>query len=255
VANTDSVLLSDIPFALFYKFKHNNMSDSTDLRRLLRPDKIAKTKTEEDRHPWGSSNYESFQVPLLRIRDDYSGSPPDENNIMLARADGERLDTFDIRKKALETHADHSKWEPTPFISFSSSPDAIQSLASYRTKRRGQQWLTVIDPNVRLRSHWPILRMDTEMKHYGVQSPYLGRNYYEHHYICLWKVDAAEIVGHWDWNELKDDPQWYQNIVIPAFRKFAEFGRMISSFKELSAAINRFVEDIDRLSRKSTVPK
>lgn len=48
---------------------------------------------------------------------------------MKSRAPRQRLDTQKSRKESLATHINHKIWEPTPYISFTTSPVTIQALA------------------------------------------------------------------------------------------------------------------------------
>lgn len=190
-------------------------------------------KTEEQFHPWrvraGIPGHPqlrppSMEVPFLRIWDHCSGSQPDENGCMMSRAMQQRLDTNESRIKSLTTHVNHGDWTtPTPFISFTTSPAAVNDLATMRERKgnRGAQTLTVVDPNVRLAAGLPVLDILAEMEHYGIGDPYDNKyQYYRDHYICLWQVSGREIVGHWDWDELAANGNWYEEIVMPAFREF-----------------------------------
>lgn len=78
--------------------------------------------------------------------------------------------------------------------------------------------LTVVNPNVRLARGLPVIKMETEMRYYGVEDPY-ENDYteYKGEYLCLWEVTPDEVVGHWDWEDLVDDPDWFGNVVMPAF--------------------------------------
>lgn len=59
------------------------------------------------------------------------------------------------------------------------------------------------------------------MQNYGIPDPYgRGNQYYINHHVCLWQVTEAEIVGHWPWTALEHDSNWYENIIMPAFREF-----------------------------------
>jgi hypothetical protein len=59
------------------------------------------------------------------------------------------------------------------------------------------------------------------MDHYNIPDPYRkSKAYYIKHYVCLWQVTGAEIVGHWDWSELEGNGNWYQEIILPAFENF-----------------------------------
>jgi hypothetical protein len=122
---------------------------------------------------------------------------------MKSRAPRERLDTIESRKDSLTTHVDHGKWIPTPYISFTTSPTAVQELADMRAQRRGVQTLTIVDPNTRVRNGLPILDLAAEMDHCNIADPYGKSNqYYNDHYLCLWEVTEGEIVGHWQWDDL-----------------------------------------------------
>jgi hypothetical protein len=193
----------------------------------LRP--LSKTVfvTENQRRPWNSNLFQPFETPFLRIWDRYSGSRLDDENCMISRAPRQRLDTLESRKTSLTTHIDHKDWTPTPYISFTTSAAAIQELAGWRAQRRGAQTLTVVDPNARIADGLPILDVAAEMDHYGIPDPYGRSNqYYMDHYLCLWEVTEREIVGHWQWNDLRANEQWYHEIILPAFQ---EHGRKMVS--------------------------
>ncbi|KAL3471584.1 hypothetical protein BJX99DRAFT_263084 [Aspergillus californicus] len=175
---------------------------------------------EEILHPWGSAFSANPDLPLLRTWDRVSGSQPAENGRMLSRLPRERLDTSSARKTSLATHADHGIWEPTPFISFTQSPQELQKMVGFRQRRkRGSQTITVVNANVRTREGFPILNMDAEMRYYGVPDPYSRSNeYYKNHYICLWEVTEKEAVGNWEWDDLIRTDDWYERIILPAFK-------------------------------------
>lgn len=140
---------------------------------------------------------------------------------MLARASKQRLDTFEARKESLERHADWTKWDmPTPYISFSKTPQAVERNATIRARNgRQSQKLTVIVPSLRFLTGLPTLDFHAEMQHYGVADPYnKDYAYYKDDYLCVWEVTPLEIVGHWDWEELSRNPNWYEDIILPAFR-------------------------------------
>lgn len=72
--------------------------------------------------------------PLLRTWDDLSGSQPDGSGDMSARASDIPLTTFEARRSSHQTHIIHRNWTPTPYISFTSSPEALENLASQLQK-------------------------------------------------------------------------------------------------------------------------
>jgi hypothetical protein len=182
--------------------------------------------SEEQRHSWSVKKSQELDCPLLRIWDIMSGSQPDEDNRMLSRSPNQPLETEQARKDSLAIHLNHRDWRPTPYISCTISASAIEDLATLRMNRgRGVQTLTVIDPTVRFRSGFPILDVAAEMEYYCIPDPYnRGSKYYIDHYVCLWEVTREEIVGHYKWEELATTTDWYDEVIIPAFRKFS--GRM-----------------------------
>lgn len=167
-----------------------------------------------------STATELWNKPLLRIWDHNSGSQPDDANRMLARAHRQKLDTVISRQESLQHHHDNSNWSvKTPYISFTSSPNALRDLANYRLEKRNRynQQLTVINPQKRLALGLPILHVADEMAYYGISNPYRS-DYYTDHYLCLWEVTPAEVVGTWSWEELRRDPRWYERVIVPAYQ-------------------------------------
>ncbi|GAW18085.1 hypothetical protein ANO14919_075560 [Xylariales sp. No.14919] len=199
---------------------HPVLDTQTALDRLLSPTHDI-TLQEEERHPWHVPSFQPLNRPLLRVWDRYTGSNP-EDGCMMARSPEKRLCDEESRRTSLQTHSDYRKWNPTPYISFEDSQSRVESLVQRRLAR-GAQMITAIDPNTRLRNGLPFLRAITEMKYYNIPDPY-GKNYeyYQHEYLCLWQVTAAEFVGEWQWTDLMDDRNWYHNIILPAYEKFIE---------------------------------
>jgi len=197
----------------------NDVLDQGVVRSLLNPPEKSIFQSEECQHSWANCRHLTFEKPLLRAWDDMSGSQPDlVDNCMRSRAPRARLDTYNLRQDSLRVHVDHKRRESTPYISFTDSPDAIRDLINMRSKNRGKQTVTAINPKVRLAAGLPILDIATEMKHYGVEDPYNKNNqYYSHHYLCLWEVGKEEIVSHWAWEQLARNGNWYEEIVLPAF--------------------------------------
>ena len=210
----------------------------------LRDPGLLQFHPEEDRRPWSAisllhsngqlanpfAEYSGIDSklrdkPMLRVWDTFSGSIPGSSagNRMLARSKREVLATRDQRASSLELHADHAKRLPTPYISFTASPTAAEDLIKHRTHKtkRGDQNLVAIDPKYRLQHGLPILDMGEEMIVYGIDDPYPhGPNYFIDHYICLWEVTPREVVGVWSWHDLREDNDWYENIIMPAFREY-----------------------------------
>lgn len=193
---------------------------------LLYPkDRSGTSVMEEDLHPWRARLYpffERFSTPLLRVWDKFSGSQPAEDGRMMSRAPKMRLGDHDSRKCSLAKHIYHKDLTPGPFISFTTSPTAIEDLARMRVRRqRGDQTLTVVDPDSRRRDFLPIVDVAAEMDHYQIPDPYGNSNaYYVNHYVCLWQVTKAEMVGHWEWSKLENNENWYREIILPAVERF-----------------------------------
>jgi hypothetical protein len=142
-------------------------------------------------------------------------------------------------------------WVPGPYVSFTTSPGQIETLAGMRRGKRGAQTLTVIDPNERIRNGLPVLNIAAEMRHYDIPDPYGGSNdYYIDHYVCLWQVTGAEIVGHWDWSRLAENEHWYDEIIIPAFERLtATTSTSTNGRLEVRGAERYGTKDMDLLQR------
>lgn len=197
---------------------------------LLQSAKPSVFKSAEDKRPWsrkwtpalrhlfpGSVLDELWDSPLLRTYDQMSGSQPDDVGRMLARDPRSPLDKDEVRVETLAKHANHRIWEDAPYISFTNSPQSLQDLANWRTsnKNRGDQWIVVVDPRVRFELRLPILQYSEEMTYYSIEPPY-GRDYWSSHYLCVWEVTPEEVVAVWRWEDLRNNPNWYEEIIVPA---------------------------------------
>ena len=187
---------------------------------------------------------------LLRTFDAMSGSQPDAQHRMLARDARMRLDTAEDRKNTLTTHGDHRDWTATPYISFTSSPHALQQLADSRMNgKRGDQYLVVVDPRIRIEIGLPVLHYKEDKEHYGVQSRY-ERDYWSGHYLCLWEVTPEEVVDVWVWNDLRGQRNWFEEIVMPAVETHRENReRRLVEDNELLEAAGDSGSDIGRSFR------
>lgn len=212
-------------------------------------------RSEENQHPWRAHNFKTFNRPLLRLWDHWSGSQPDDDGCMKSRAERQRLDTHKSREESLTIHINHKTWIPTPYISFSISPSKIKDLFRLRAKRqwRGPHNLIVVNPNTRVRNGLPVLHVADEMKHYGIQDPSGNSKlseYHTDHYICLWEVTKTEVVGCWQWDELVGHENWYEEIIMPAFRQSGQpknFEDSLSTlFSRLSCKFITFVTKITK---------
>lgn len=208
------------------------MADEPDLTRQMAslwlnpetPTNADPFEAEETQHPWegGLPPWQIVPGPLLRTWDEKSGSQPTGDNRIMARAPDMRLSDRETRRATLANHLNHRIWIDGPYVSFTSSVTNLERLARTRArnKYRGPQTITAINPNIRTRNGLPILNVETEMGHYNIPDPYDGHiGTYGDHYVCLWQVTEAEIIGHWQWSELEGDPEWYQNVVLPAYNE------------------------------------
>ena len=201
----------------------------------------------EDQRPWQVLHFPVFRGPLLRIWDQHSGSQPGKCGRLISRDPHTVLDTHHARRTSLSRHLRHSDPTPGPYISFTSSPAEIEALARMRSKRgRGPQVLTLIDPNRRASYGLPTLAVVPEMKHFRIPTPYgEAEVFYKNHYVCLWQVTKPEIVGHWDWNELKKTDDWYYEIIKPAFARFTAAYASTSSFLGQAKVVNEMSWNMD----------
>jgi hypothetical protein len=217
---------------------------------------------EDLQHSWSDNSFPPFETPFLRIWDYYSGSKPDDENLMMSRAPRQRFDTLKSRRTSLTTHINHSIWEPTPYISFTTSLATVQDLADLRTQRRGAQTLTVLDPNARIAEGLPILDIRAEMDHYGITDPYGKSNqYYTDHYVCLWEVTEREIIGHWPWDDLVAWIRGCENITYgddstggPFFRSLRFLANSLGTWIQIESFIgsDRFKVNTSLLSREKS---
>jgi len=158
-----------------------------------------------------------------------------------------RLDNEEIRTKTLETHIHHKIWEDTPYISFTNSPQSLEELANCRRTRIGRslQRIVVVDPRVRIELGLPILDCGAEMSQYQVKAPY-GRDYWQNHYLCLWEVTPAEVVGIWEWDDLRRSTSWYKDVIVPAVRQHREhMERTIPVQRDVRQEDQRLLESVD----------
>lgn len=142
---------------------------------------------------------------------------------MFARDPTMRLDTFEIRKETLQSHIDPTSKKATPYISFLTDPKKLEIEVQRKQDNGKTQRVTLVDPQARLRLRLPILRFADEFKHYKLYNP-TRTDVFSSHWICLWEVTPEEVVWTWDWDDLKGDPQWHQNTVLPALFKFQATG-------------------------------
>lgn len=59
------------------------------------------------------------------------------------------------------------------------------------------------------------------MAHYKIQDPY-RRDYWDGHYLCLWEVTPEEVVNVWSWDDLRSEPNWFEEIIMLAVERQRE---------------------------------
>lgn len=220
---------ADVETLLGYRYDHGlpaPFSEETDRSWLQRP-----TNGRHGTLHQSKVYLELEDRPLLRLWDLNSRSRPDKVTGFI-EAENKRCQLLDrqTRRRMLSSHVDNKNWEaPTPFISFTTSPEEIARIALAREHRPGQQ-LTVIDPRPRLTHHLPILNCLDELLYYGIDDPYEnGHKYYMKEYLCLWQVNEDEVVGTWSWDELSKNPKWYEAVVLPHWQRFRANGKSANS--------------------------
>lgn len=160
--------------------------------------------------------------PLLRLWDNNSRSRPNgSTGSILADRCREPMHDAQMRRQMLASHIDNRNWtQGTPFISFTSSSRDIKRIARQR-QHRPRQLLTVIDPLPRLERGLGVVSCYDELKYYGVRDPYDNNyKYYANEYLCLWQVNSDEIVATWPWDDLSENPNWYDAVVLPEWQRF-----------------------------------
>jgi hypothetical protein len=207
------------------RFKYKMQNARARVLELLSTDPLDPTgpSFEETEHAWANSPEPIYTIPFLKVWDENSGSRPDDSNRLQARLSQQALGSRQSREEALTTHAEKWEWDPTPFISFNSS---VAGLRQFQLLARSWSpfpaWLTVINPNVRIARGLPMIKMDEEMRYYQVDPDWGDYSLYRDEYLCLWEVTPEEVVGHWEWNELINDANWYEDLILPAFNAHNE---------------------------------
>ncbi|KAJ5403400.1 hypothetical protein N7509_003271 [Penicillium cosmopolitanum] len=76
----------------------------------------------------------------------------------------------------------------------------------------------MINPNARIEKGLPMGNIEWEMLRYDVHNPYGNEDlYYNNSCLCKWEITPDQIVGHWDWATLVENPHWYEAEILPAF--------------------------------------
>ncbi|KAG8671505.1 hypothetical protein FPOAC2_04847 [Fusarium poae] len=98
------------------------------------------------------------------------------------------LSTSQARLSTLRTHIRNDLREPSPYISFTSSLEALESFANFRKTRpyRENHIIVVIDPVVRLEGKRPVINYGDEIRYYNIDVLYnSSQQELDNHYICL----------------------------------------------------------------------
>jgi len=172
----------------------------------------------EDQHPWHKKSFSISSLnPFMRITNKYSGSNPDSRGYRWARGPWS-LATHESRKLALELHSNRRNRERTPFISFTDSASGVHKVANTRFHDEEMK-LTVIHPIARLKLGLPMIKMVDEQEYYDCELPRDGWSY-ENEFLCLLAVTPKEVVGCWYWSELRENSNWYEDVIMPKYRQF-----------------------------------
>ncbi|KAL4940779.1 hypothetical protein BDV06DRAFT_223792 [Aspergillus oleicola] len=110
----------------------------------------------------------------------------------------------------------------TPFIALQECPRCADAGMSGWTPSQGHiKTMTVVNPNVALhkKGDHQVLDLRSQLRHYGLTDVAEGHpEELGGWYIYLDQIAKEHIVGHWPWDELKDNERWYEDIVLPAFK-------------------------------------
>jgi hypothetical protein len=242
------------------------------ITRILRGTAQSKNGTnisEEDRHPWGSSasTIPSSLSPLaisstnsvpgifLRAWDDKSQCKiRDVGEGFLSGSRYEPLDTKELRKVALERHANWSNRKKTPFISATTD---IYEIVYHRVPHFEERQMkndqvsvtkvTLINGFACLAAGMPIIKMTTELENYNARIPYAGvtspdesgvdklkkiriekQTFFANEYLFLFRIPPTQIVQTWLWkdivqwmktNDTTTIQSWFEKVAIPAFKE------------------------------------
>ena len=120
-----------------------------------------------------------------------------------ARQDLNTLNTYDKRRMALYDHSFWNARSPTPFISLSSTSEAIWRIYKKMMKKGDSMddlFLSIIDADALCQADTPLIAAKEEMKAHGVKDPY-GKEYkyYEDEVLALYAIPPKCIVKTLPW--------------------------------------------------------
>ncbi|KAL4929893.1 uncharacterized protein BDV17DRAFT_290247 [Aspergillus undulatus] len=106
--------------------------------------------------------------------------------------------------------------------------------------------LIVVNPNVALQRQGQVHRdgkqavldLGSQLRHFGMENPLEGHPAeLGNRLLYLDKIERTDVVGRWPWAELENNERWYEDVILPAFRKhdeaFQEAQRMARLKKKL----------------------
>jgi len=119
------------------------------------------------------------------------------------REDLNTLDTYTKRQIALQNHSFWTARTLTPFISLSSTSEAIWRIYDKILKRgdaTNDLYFSVIDADALCQAGTPLIAAKEEMVAHGVQDPYgKGYEYYEDEVLALYAIPAKCVIRSFPW--------------------------------------------------------
>ncbi|PYH96509.1 hypothetical protein BO71DRAFT_439468 [Aspergillus ellipticus CBS 707.79] len=219
----------------------------SDTTNLLTRDEDNILEDEEAFHTWTQLST-GLTYPLLMTQNHDCSNIHHKGEGMLSGSPDAHLSNAETRTGHLTRHMNASPnaraTTKGPFLHFTLDPDRLSDIASSLGSRTGKaQTITVISPLVRAVVGLPVLNLEDELWYYEVELPggKVAYRAYDEDFLCLWQITEPEIVGHWEWEDLKGIEGWYGKIVMPAFKKHCEiyFGDCEEGELEYKVAIIR----------------
>ncbi len=175
--------------------------------------------------PMTASASEDYRGPHFRYWDGISQSQihdwPGTNQDCFEATSESTLMTREERQTALKQHSDWRNRVPTPFVSASKSPEYVfmKAANSSVNNKRGDVYITVINPMVRVREGLPMFKAIDELRYYGVLE-HLKPEFYQDEILYPYCIFPEEIVQTWSWEDTNTvgRGEWLQ-IAQKAFEK------------------------------------
>ena len=116
---------------------------------------------------------------------------------MISRAPEMRLNNPQPHKVSLAKHFNHPRLDTRTLYIIHNLPNCNRRSGIDATGKRGAQTLIAINLKSRIRSGFPMRTVLLKMWHYEIPDPYRkSGEYCNGHYVYLWQVTNAEILGH-----------------------------------------------------------